>query len=47
MLSLAISSGGVAALLHPMTPFDGGPIGPKSTLFLRKYFSSLARMCLP
>ena len=30
-----------------ITPFDGGPIGPKSTLFLRKYFSSLAKMCLP
>ena len=25
----------------------GGPIGPSSVLFLRKYFSSLARMCLP
>lgn len=25
----------------------GGPIGPRSVLFLRKYFSNLARMCLP
>jgi len=25
----------------------GGPIGPRSVLFFRKYFSSLARMCLP
>jgi len=25
----------------------GGPIGPSSVLFLRKYFSSLARMCFP
>ena len=32
---------------YPITPFDGGPMGPKSTLFFRKYFSNLARMCLP
>ena len=25
----------------------GGPMGPRSGLFLRKYFSILARMCLP
>ena len=25
----------------------GGPIGPRSVLFFRKYFSSLARICLP
>ena len=25
----------------------GGPMGPRSVLFLRKYFSILARMCLP
>jgi len=25
----------------------GGPMGPRSVLFFRKYFSSLARICLP
>ena len=25
----------------------GGPMGPRSVLFLRKYFSILARMCFP
>ena len=25
----------------------GGPIGPSSVLFFRKYFSNLARICLP
>jgi len=25
----------------------GGPIGPRSVLFFKKYFSNLARMCLP
>lgn len=30
-----------------ITPLEGGPMGPKSTLFFRKYFSSLAKMCLP
>ena len=25
----------------------GGPMGPRSVLFLRKYFSTLARMCFP
>jgi len=25
----------------------GGPMGPRSVLFFRKYFSTLARICLP
>lgn len=25
----------------------GGPIGPRSVLFFKKYFSSFANMCLP
>jgi len=25
----------------------GGPIGPRSVLFFKKYFSSLAKICLP
>lgn len=35
---------GVAAS-HMVDP--GGPMGPRSVLFFRKYFSSLARMCFP
>ena len=36
-------------LVFPGAPAcgPGGPIGPSSVLFFRKYFSNLARICLP
>jgi len=39
------SSPPVVEVVSHMDP--GGPIGPKSVLFFRKYFSSFARMCFP
>ena len=31
----------------PPTCGPGGPMGPSSVLFFRKYFSSLANICFP
>jgi len=36
-----------AELDAPSHMDPGGPIGPRSVLFFKKYFSSLAKMCLP